>query len=405
WDAVIVDEAHHIKNASAQQTRAVVEVSQHSRFRWALTGTPIQNSMDDLRTIFSFVDPSLLPHSVAQLSIGAVRTKIAPYFLRREKKDVFPELPAKIRSEEWLELDDSQRAEYERLLGRERERFRSGEKEFTKLHVFALLNKLKQVCNFAPNSTKGPKSEAMQEKLEEILSNRKKVLVFSQYKEQGVAKLEGLLRQYGVITVTGETPKRDLEDAVKEFQRSDGRRIFLATVRTAGEALTLTAASYVIHFDHWWNPAVAWQAEDRAHRHGQTESVNIYSYWMKDTVEERIHGILGRKGLLHEQIVGALSEFQIDRALSIDDLLEILDLDRSSVSIPKPKDGSEEDRTPALASIYVQLQRADPASFVMTVTSVFREILGYKNARNVDGPGDGGVDIEASKGVESLRCA
>ncbi len=105
----------------------------------------------------------------------------------------------------------------------------------------------------------------------------------------------------------------------------------VATPKTAGEGLTLTAASYVIHFDHWWNPAVAWQAEDRAHRKGQKEAVNVYSFWMVDTVEERIRAILEKKGLLHSEIIDSLSEADFDKALTLDDLLSVLDLDNGTV--------------------------------------------------------------------------
>ncbi len=398
WGAVVVDEAHSIKNAMAGQTKAVHKVSRGAAHRWALTGTPIQNGVEDLQAIFRFLDASVLPAQALGWTADKIRAQIEPFFLRRQKRDVFKDLPEKLRSDEWLELDDDQQAEYESALTRERDEFCSGRKEFTKMSAFTVLIKLKQICNFVPGKSKSPKTEALLDHVREIVANGKKVLVFTQYKEEGVKKLVGLLEPFGVVTITGDTSGTARQRAVDKFQSESDVRVFLATVQTAGQGLTLTAASFVVHFDHWWNPAVAWQAEDRAHRHGQTETVNVYSYWMKGTVEEKIYKILERKGWLHEQIINGMSEKEFDEALSIDDLLEIFDLDSASVRVPT---GENRQRRKAgnLAEIIDRIQSAEPREFVEIVGSVFQKALGYANAKIIDGPGDGGVDIRASKSV------
>jgi len=345
FDAIVLDEAQAIKNPASGRSKATKAVSEETNYNWALTGTPIQNNVNDLITICHILripvaEPRQEHHLLANRlsrfptvppSNEYLRRAIEPYFLRRRKQDVFHDLPCKLRTDEWLELDPDQRAEYEAALADGRRSFRSKEKEFTRIHVFALLHRLKRICNFAQGKHHSPKTAAVMEHVEDIVDSGKKVLVFSQYKTEGVSKLKRLLDRFGVVTITGESTDRERIRAVERFQRDANCRVLVATPKTAGEGLTLTAASYVIHFDHWWNPAVAWQAEDRAHRKGQTEAVNVYSFWTVDTVEGRIREILKKKGLLHSEIIDSLSSADFDKALTLDDLLSVLDLDSRMV--------------------------------------------------------------------------
>jgi superfamily II DNA or RNA helicase len=324
WDVVVLDEAHHIRNPSSKRSRAIRRLN--AEFRWALTGTPMQNRPEDLISLFGFLKPGLFAPKNCY-SPDEVRQKVAPYFLRRRKCDVFTELPPKIRQDIWLDLDPRQREHYRRALEQGREQFHKGELPVTRIHLFSLLNRLKQICNFAPGQNDSPKTKLLKEQVEQIVSAGAKVIVFTQYLDEGIYKLEKLLRDYGVAVITGNTTIPQREQAVQQFNSHPKIRVLLTTPRTGGEGLTMTAASYVIHFDHWWNPAVAWQAEDRAHRIGQQQTVNVYSYWMRDTVEERIRQILERKGLLHERVVEQLSEQKFEEALSIEELCTALGLD------------------------------------------------------------------------------
>lgn len=324
FDIVVLDEAQAIKNSSSKRSQAVRKLE--AKFRWALTGTPVQNKVDDLVSLFRFVKPEVFGPSHLPPAPDDARRRIKPFFLRRRKTDVFPELPRKLRTDEWFDLAGEQRAEYDAVLSKGRRDFEGGDTPLTKIHIFALLNRLKQICNFASDRKESPKSEALQEQVEEIVDGGHKVLVFTQYLEQGLKKLKPLLEHFGLVALTGNMSDFQRKDAIRQFQSDPKTRVFLATIKTGGEGITLTAASYVVHFDHWWNPAVAWQAEDRAHRKGQTETVNVYSYWMRDTVEERILAILQRKGLLHAEIIDSLSDEDFEKSMTLEDFCSALGL-------------------------------------------------------------------------------
>lgn len=387
FDLVILDEAHAIRNPQSGRSRAVRKLA--PSHRWALSGTPLQNRPEDLAAVFGFVKPGLFPRD--GVTPEHARSLIHPFFLRRRKKDVLPELPDKTRQDLWLELEPAQRRAYEAVLAGERDEFNSGRKELTRVHIFALLTKLKQICNFAPGRSDSPKVARLIEQLEEILDEHKAV-VFTQFVGEGIEKLRRHLDRYGMVEIHGGTSDAQRRHAVEEFQRNPDVRIFLGSVKAAGEGITLHEGNYVFHFDHWWNPAVAWQAEDRVHRVGQRKHVSVYSYWMEDTVEERIYRILERKGLLHEEIINAMSEEEIDTTVTMEQWCQILDL------TVKPREAAvgAEGRKPALSEVIQALSRMDPSTFEETVAEVFRR-LGYPDVRVTGGAGDEGIDIIASR--------
>jgi len=324
-DLVIVDEAQHLKNPSSGRSRAVKMIP--SPRRWALTGTPLENRLEDLVSLFDFIKPHYLPRD--GLTPPQAQELIKPYLLRRLKRDVMKDLPPKIKQDEWLELDASQRRAYEEALHKGRSRLAQmvGEGEGARplrAHIFAVIQTLKQICNFAPGKSTSPKTEALMELVEKILANGKKVLVFSQYQEEGVDKLAKVLKPYGVVSYTGKMTDRERHEALFAFRKDPAKPVFLASVRSAGVGLTLTEASYVVHFDHWWNPATLWQAEDRAHRRGQTEPVHIYSFWMRETIEAQIYDKLKEKGLLFQEVMEGLSAEVVDNSITSEEWLEML---------------------------------------------------------------------------------
>ena len=338
FSCVVLDEAQKIKNRETRIARVVRELK--PEYRWALTGTPIENRLDDVRSLFDFILPGLFKGRSKE-SAQAVKATIEPYMLRRLKEDVLQELPDKIKQEEWLDLDEYQKADYERALRSVQNNVKDSLTSLHKdrLHIFSQIATLKQLCNFAEGRLTSPKTELLIEHVKTIASNKKKVLIFSQYKKEGTDKISRLLEKEGLqaVVYTGDLSPKKKSKAVKDFRSNPDITVFLATTETAGYGITLTEASYVIHFDYLWNPAKMQNAEDRVHRIGQKSSVIVYSLWMKGTIEERIKKKISEKRLLIDSTVNELAEDEIDRNFSTQDWLEILDIDSTQSQRPISK--------------------------------------------------------------------
>ena len=330
FDTVILDEAQYIKNPNTGRSRAVKRPI--PKYRWALTGTPVETKVEDLAGIFSFVKPKYMHYNVTN---SEAKRLLQPYFLRRMKKDVLQELPPKVKQEQWLELDAEQQSEYDRVLHGEVRKLNDLGEQVTKAHIFAVIMALKRVCNFANGKKNSPKSELLLDYIKTIKESGNKALVFTQWvDEYGVSTLEEVLHPYGISVLKGGLNDAQRSSAIQNFRTDPNICILLATLKTGGVGLTLTEANYVFHFDHWWNPATMWQAEDRVHRRGQQKGVNVYSFWTQKTIEERIHQKLLERGLLFEDVVNSMSETDIDRAISTDDWLEMLGVQPSRRARP-----------------------------------------------------------------------
>ncbi len=395
FDVVVVDEAQNIKNPSRGRSKAIRQLRPSQR--WALTGTPVENKIDDIAALFEFLRPGLL--TPYDLYPGRIKEKIKPYFLRRRKADVLPDLPPAIRQELWLELSPEQRRAYDSVSSQVTSELTALGSRVSKLDVFRNIQRLKQICNFAPQSLDSSKAGALNEKIDEIVQNGHKVIVFSQYVGEGVDKLEKVLSNYRCAKLVGSQSQTIRNNEIDRFKRANDVSVLLASVKAGGVGLNLTEASYVIHFDHWWNPAVMWQAEARVHRPGQkAASVNIYSYWVEDTIDRRIHEVLQRKGLLFKDVVDGLAETDIDELISTDEWLEILGV-QSRVKVAQPT------RSEGLAHLSVDeirqlLQGISPSRFEHVVKELMR-CLGYPTSRVTGRSGDGGIDVVASRNTES----
>lgn len=387
FDIVIADEAQYIKNRAADRSRAIKALN--PKIRWALTGTPIENKLDDLVSIFEFVKPNYLYSE--NLSPSLAKELIKPYFLRRLKKDVLSDLPEKIKQECWLELDDNQREEYERTLRGEVTKLNELGAQVSRVHIFAVITALKRICNFARKEESSPKTEFLVEQVREVKDSGHKAIVFTQWADSyGVATLGKVLEPFGVAVLKGGLSDSEQDAAVQKFKLDPDTAVLLSTVKTGGVGLTLTEANYVFHFDHWWNPATMWQAEDRVHRPGQEHGVNIYSFWVQNTIEERIHQKLLEKGLLFEEVVNGLSDKVIDDLFSTEEWLEVLGLEPQ-----KQKGGREQPRETKqinLSEIMAGLAVVEPTGFEQVVKVVF-EKLGFLNVRTTQKSHDGGIDL------------
>jgi len=323
---VIADEAQHIKNRRSQNAAALRSLRARSRF--LQTGTPLENSLDDLRSLFEFLLPGYLEKIPANTRADErawyddrLRAKVAPYLLRRTKRAVAPELPEKLEQVVWCELAPAQAALYRETQERtERELFdleASGASE-NKLRFAALtqLLRLRQICCDprlldqspppAPAGDKAPppfadsaKLDSFRELLAEALDDGHRLLVFSQF-----TSLLALLRaelagsEVAHCYLDGSLSPRARQAEVDRFQNSPDIPVFLISLKAGGTGLNLTAADTVVHFDPWWNPAAEAQATDRAHRIGQQRVVTSYKLIAAGTVEEKVLALQTEKRAL-----------------------------------------------------------------------------------------------------------
>jgi SNF2 family DNA or RNA helicase len=337
FDCVALDEAQNVKNKNSGRSKAVRQLQ--AQYRWALTGTPIENSREDVKSLFEFIEPGFF-NSGINYSNQEIKDTIKPYMLRRLKQEVLKDLPDKTYQENWLDLDDEQRNAYNNALNAGRLNIKNslGNESQVQTHIFALIGKLKQICNFAEGKDESPKTERLLEYLETIVANNQKVLIFSQYVLEGVDKLAKLLGKQGIrfVLYKGGMSEQERNQVISDFRSKPDVNVFLATIKSVGFGVTLTEASYVIHFDHPWNPAQMQNAEDRAHRIGQTKKLTVYSFWMKDTIEERIKKKLTEKHLLVENVINPLAVEAVENPITTEEWLDILGIETRQKAKAEP---------------------------------------------------------------------
>jgi SNF2 family DNA or RNA helicase len=296
FDLVVLDEAQRIKNASSITNQAVRAIPRDRS--WALTGTPVENGPQDLVGIFEFLAPGFLSPDVKPGRIG--RT-IRDYVLRRTKERVLADLPPRLFCDAELDLTPQQRETYE--LARDEGVLRLTEmgQSATIRHVFELVLRLKQICNFDPATGASAKLERLEADLEEVVQSGRKAIVFSQW-VQTLQRLSGVLRRFRPLEYHGRIPAGRREAVVRRFREDPSHPLLLISYGAGGVGLNLQAAGYVFLFDRWWNPAVEDQAIHRAHRIGVAGPVTVVRFLMLDTIEERIDRILQQKRDLRDTI-------------------------------------------------------------------------------------------------------
>ncbi len=327
WKRLILDEAQAIKNAGTRQARAVKKLSADARI--ALTGTPIENRLGDLWSLFDFLNPGLLGSAklfksfVKQLEsrdedhYGPLRRLVAPYILRRLKTDrsIIADLPEKTETDRFCSLTKVQVKLYEQSVRAMEKALADVDSDMARRGlVLQTLMRLKQVCNH-PSQLTGDgeyqpeasgKFQRLGELCEELASRQEKVLIFTQFREiidPLVEYLSGIFGRPGA-TLHGGTSVKQRRRIVEQFQAEDGPPFFILSLKAGGTGLNLTAASHVVHFDRWWNPAVENQATDRAFRIGQQRNVLVHKFITTGTVEQRIDELIADKRELAEQLLG-----------------------------------------------------------------------------------------------------
>ncbi len=352
WRLVVLDEAQAIKNPGARQSKAVKQL--HTRARVALTGTPVENRLGDLWSLFDFLCPGLLGgakefgRTVKQLAedkdrhFAPLRQLTQPYILRRLKTDkrVIADLPDKTELTAWCTLTKAQAVLYENSVSELAKKLQ----ELTGIErrglILAFLVRFKQICNhpshwLGDNAWEGDASGKfvrVRELAEEIASRQEKVLVFTQFREMTgplAAYLEQVFHRPGLV-LHGSTPVKERQRLVAQFQEDDGPPFFILSLKAGGTGLNLTAASHVIHFDRWWNPAVENQATDRAFRIGQKRNVLVHKFVCRGTIEERIDKLIEeKKGLAKDVLESGGGGEQLLTEMPDDELLRFVSLDLS----------------------------------------------------------------------------
>ena len=355
WNLAILDEAQAIKNPGARQSRAVKAFN--SRHRIALSGTPIENRLSDLWSLFDFLCPGLLGGSkefasflknrsqTDQNQFAPLRHLVRPYILRRLKTDkrIITDLPDKTEMTAFCSLTRRQAALYQQAVSELAERLETPEVEGIQRRgiILAFLTRFKQICNhpsqwlgdgnYAPADS--GKFNRLLELGEEVASRQEKVLIFTQYREMTdplARHLAGVFGQAGLI-LHGGIPVGKRKELVDAFQRDSGPPFFVLSLKAGGTGLNLTAASHVIHFDRWWNPAVENQATDRAFRIGQKRNVTVHKFTCRGTLEERIHEVIASESALAEGVLGEGGE-RLLTEMNNSELLRFVALDINAAS-------------------------------------------------------------------------
>ena len=296
FDLVILDEAQRIKNRGSHTSQVVRAIGR--RRSWALTGTPVENSSEDLLGIFEFVAPGHLSPHMKPRRMGQAASD---YVLRRTKDKVLTELPPKMFRDAQLELTSEQRESYHMAEEEGVLRLTDMGDAATIQHVFELVLRLKQICNFDPATGESAKLERLAADLEEVAASGRKAIVFSQWVGT-LRTLADRLARFGPLEFHGQVPNAKRDGVIAEFRENAERHVLLTSYGAGGVGLNLQFAGYVFLFDRWWNPAVEDQAINRAHRIGAAGPVTVTPFVTLSTIEERIDQILREKRELFDTI-------------------------------------------------------------------------------------------------------
>jgi non-specific serine/threonine protein kinase len=346
WCVAVVDEAQAIKNPGAKQTRQVKRIKADARI--ALTGTPVENRLSDLWSIFDFTHPGLLGSDkvfagfakrlASSDSFAPLRTLVRPYVLRRMKTDkaVIADLPDKTELKAWCHLSPPQAALYQQAVKALARALEDADGIGRKGVVLSFLMRFKQICNHpsqwvgdaAWKAEDSGKFARLRELTEVIAAKQEKVLVFTQFREttEPLAAFLGTIFGREGLVLHGDTPVARRRALVQRFQEDELTPFFVLSLKAGGAGLNLTAASHVIHFDRWWNPAVENQATDRAFRIGQQKNVLVHKFVCRGTIEDRIDLLIESKQQLVKDVLEGGAELLLTE-MSDRELLDLVQLD------------------------------------------------------------------------------
>ncbi|WP_138495185.1 DEAD/DEAH box helicase [Paenibacillus pinistramenti] len=350
WSAIVLDEAQYIKNFGTKQAQSVMKLRAPQRI--AMTGTPVENRLGELWSIFQFLNPGYLGTAASfrrQYAAGGegypeelarLRKLVAPFLLRRLKSDpdISKDLPKKIEMKSYCSLTSEQAALYKNVTDELMSRIGDSQGIARKGLVLSSLTKLKQICDHPALQTDGAaaarasgagrsgKLERLLELADTVTENGEAALIFTQYVRMGELLVRHIRSRYGFepYFLHGSLPKRERDEMVRTFQDGSGPPIFILSLKAGGVGLNLTRANHVIHYDRWWNPAVENQATDRVFRIGQEKNVEVHKLICQGTLEERIDELIERKRSLSEQVVGSGEQWLTE--MSTEELQDLITL-------------------------------------------------------------------------------
>lgn len=315
FKAIFVDEAQYIKNPQAQISKAVKSLQ--SPFKLAMTGTPIENHLQDLWNLFDFVMPGYLGTKrdfdvqIKDGHVDVIKAKVKPFILRREKREVLQSLPEKTEILLKCPMSSAQRQLYETVLAAVKRGIKNSVGKTEKLNILTSLLKLRQVCThpgLLPElndpDMESAKFDLAKETIEELIDEGHKIVLFSQF-TQMLDIIETWTKSKKIYTerIDGSVTGKNRSEAVNRFQNHVGSSLFLVSLKAGGVGINLTSADYVIHMDPWWNPAIESQATDRVHRMGQQNKVIVYKLITEGTIEEKIQLLQESKKALLAQVI------------------------------------------------------------------------------------------------------
>lgn len=298
FDVVALDEAQRIKNRESKTAQVVRSL--HRDRSWAMSGTPIENRVEDLINIFEFVDPHRIPPGATSKMLPALTSDC---IIRRTKEDAAPDMPPKVILDTVLELTPAQRAAYVKAEKEGIVHLNALGDTITVQHVFELVMRLKQICNFDPATGQSAKLEQVTADMQEVAECGRKAIIFSQYIEP-LRMLGRVLEPFGPLQYHGEVPHRERQAVLDRFKEDPTKHVILMSYATGSVGLNLQFTNYVFLFDRWWNPAIEDQAINRAHRLGQTTTVFVKRFISQGTIEERIAAVLEKKRQLFHELIG-----------------------------------------------------------------------------------------------------
>ncbi|MEB3215132.1 MAG: SNF2-related protein [Nostocales cyanobacterium 94392] len=354
WQIIALDEAQNIKNPEAKQSQAVRQLE--PEFRIALTGTPVENRLQELWSIMDFLNPGYLGNRQFfqrrfampiekygdTSSLSQLRSLVQPFILRRLKTDrnIIQDLPEKQEMTVFCGLTPEQAKLYQQVVEDSLTQIDNAEGLQRRGMILGLLVKLKQICNHPAqylkkdelNKHDSTKLQRLEEMLEEVILNGDRALIFTQFAEWGKLLKPYLEKHFNreTLFLYGSTSKKQREEMIDRFQQDpQGPQVMILSLKAGGVGLNLTRANHVFHFDRWWNPAVENQATDRVFRIGQTKNVQVHKFVCTGTLEEKIHDMIESKKQLAEQVVGGGEEWLTE--MDTDQLRNLLILDRDAV--------------------------------------------------------------------------